>query len=407
MNELLKNDTIIKIISVLFAIGLWLAVNPVNTRDYTITLNVINEDSLKENNLELKNRNFQRTIQVRVRGKEDKLNQINESDFVAVLDFSQVDSVSNNVIKIPTPEYIGDVQGIKIQQYWPTSIRVSLERIITKSLDVNIEEPTGQPKAGYKVVSIKVNPEKVVIRDLESVVNQVASASVDVDLTDLNESIAVVKKCRIFDDKGKEISQLSNKYEVEVIIEIAKEVPVILEKTGSIPENYVGGITEYKPTKVLITGPAEVLDQISGLKTEPANLNGITENTDIPVSLVLPENVQLVDPDQKIIASVAVEALKEKVINLTRDSIAIKNMDDAMEYEIKTKEVAVTAKGLQKDLDKVNTSALKPFVNVLGLEEGTYNLPVMFEYNGNATILGSYEVEVLVKKKPVEEEQQQ
>ncbi|AUS96788.1 hypothetical protein CDQ84_15400 [Clostridium thermosuccinogenes] len=406
MNEWLKNDTIMKIVSVLFAIGLWLAVNPVNTMDYTINLNVINEDDLHEKNIELKNRNFPKTIQVRVRGKKDKLTQVSESDFQAVLDFSQIDSVDDNTIKIPTPEYTGKVQGVKVLQYWPTSVRVSLEKIISRSFKVEIGETKGELKPGYKVAGIKINQDRIVIRDLESVVNQVESVKVDINLDNLNESISDIKKCKVYDKNGKEIPQHSNKYEVEVLVEIAKEVPVVAEKTGSIPDGYVGGISKYSPTKVLITGPGDVLDKITSLKTEPFNLSGITENTDITAPLVLPEGVKLVDPDQKITASVTVEALKEKTIRLGKNMITIKNMDASSEYAIQTEEVAVVVKGLQKDLEKVNALTLKPYVNVIGLEEGTHSMPLMFDYSGNVDILGRYEVELLVKKKVEEEDLQ-
>jgi len=74
MNELLKKDLTLKIISVFFAIFLWFIVldssNPVTWVELNVPLKVENESSLKEKGIMLKNENFPRNVSVSL--KEEK-----------------------------------------------------------------------------------------------------------------------------------------------------------------------------------------------------------------------------------------------------------------------------------------------------------------------------------------------
>ena len=76
MNDLLKRDSTVKIISILFAVFLWFFVldstNTIISSDFNVPLRVENEDMLKSKDILIKDVNFPRTVTVILKGREDK-----------------------------------------------------------------------------------------------------------------------------------------------------------------------------------------------------------------------------------------------------------------------------------------------------------------------------------------------
>lgn len=400
MSELLKKDITIKVISVLFALALWIVVNPVTTRELTVPLSIINETSLKGKSLELKSRNFARTIQVRVRGKEDSLNKLSENDFEAILDFADIDSSSDKILKIEGPFYKGKDHGIKIESFWPREISIDLERIVSQTFAVEIEPPKGELKPGYKVTNIVAKPDKVNFNEVESLIKQIGTVKASIDITGLSESTTIVKNCVVYDKNGKEITQLSKNCSIELYVEISKEVPIIPVKKDELPSDHVGGITKVVPDKALVTGNAEVLESITEIRTEPVSLKDITRTSEISAALIVPEGAKLVNTSKNVLVSITVEPIISREITVGKDEISLINKDVTLEYVVQTENLNINVRGLRTALAYVTAATLRPTVNVAGLGEGTHKLPVDVYVPGNVELLGNYAIDVRVVKVP-------
>jgi YbbR domain-containing protein len=88
VSELLRKDITIRIISILFAVVLWFFVldsdNPIGTVVISVPLKVVNEDTLSDRGILLKNKDFTKTVEVFVKGRKDKIKNLTANDFEAV-----------------------------------------------------------------------------------------------------------------------------------------------------------------------------------------------------------------------------------------------------------------------------------------------------------------------------------
>jgi len=95
VNKLMERDINIKILSILFAVLLWVYVinisNPIDVKIVSVPLKVINENTLQQKELFIKNKDYQSNVVVTVRGRKQQLENINEGSFqTAVLDLSEI-----------------------------------------------------------------------------------------------------------------------------------------------------------------------------------------------------------------------------------------------------------------------------------------------------------------------------
>lgn len=400
MNDLLKKDIVIKIVSVLLAILLWLYVlnidNPYKNKPLTIPIKVENINTLQEKALALKNDNFTRNVEVIIRGREEVLNKISPGDFQAILDFSKVKSVDDKTLKI---DFIYDIDDITITVMIPRSVNIELEKIEKKAFPLQVEL-TGQPKENYKIINMTQVPESVTLEDVESVINQVASVKSFIDISNLDDDKTVKQECKVYDKNGKEITKLSKNLSVEVKLEVAKEVPVNLVVTGKPAQDYLEGAKKISPEKVLIAGPKEIVSGITGLKTEPVSIENSRENVSTKTAISLPEGVRLVNSPKEVLVNITIESLVNKNFTIAKDDIAILNFSDEelLDFEIVTESVEITLKGKQADLQNISAARMKPSIDVGGLEEGTHSIPLNIELPAGVRLLEKRNIEVKINK---------
>ncbi len=120
-------------------------------------------------------------------------------------------------------------------------------------------------------------------------------------------------------------------------------VPVSLVRTGEPPEGYRIGTVKITPAKVVVTGPANVVERLQGVDTEPVDLAGLTAGTQRTVGLVRPDQVSL-KPER-----VAVDIDVGQVIvsrELKRVLVAVRNVDRP--FQLQPSRVNLTVRGPER-----------------------------------------------------------
>lgn len=408
MKDILKNDIIIKIVSLLLAILLWLYVmnvdNPYNRKTLTVPIKFLNKDTLEENDLFLKNENeLASTMDITIYGRKEEIDTVNPSDFSVTVDFSKVESVYDDSLEISEP-YLVTPRDVIIERYVPHFIKLELERIQSETYAIEINTQ-GELKENYRIIRMTVNPEKVPIRDLESRIKTIAQVKGTIDVNGLDRSIEKTVECKAYDKQGKEIKSLTSKITAEVSLTVAKEVPVTLVVKGKPAEHHVEVSRRVTPERVSITGPGDVLAGITELKTEPLDIENIKSSINKTIPLILPDNVKLVNAEEEVMASLVIEALEVREFTIARENIQIKNarLDASLEYLINNESVVVKLMGRRIDLNNVNVNNLKPEVDVGQLDEGTHKLPLNITLPPNISVSEGAEVEIKVSKVQQEE----
>ncbi|MCC6543758.1 MAG: hypothetical protein IT392_04560 [Nitrospirae bacterium] len=183
IRNLILENAFLKFASLFFAIVLWFYISPISMRD-TLEVNYVLP-------LELKNipedmmviGNFEDRINVRLRGRQNVLRDLDPTQLSVSLDLSKVKAggrfyaIDNSNINIP---HGTNMEVIRID---PKKIKIDVVNSVKKDVKVQINI-TGMPEPGYKLRRISINPPLVTVEGSEY---EVTSLSVlkgpEIDIT--------------------------------------------------------------------------------------------------------------------------------------------------------------------------------------------------------------------------------
>ena len=184
MRKLLFENFGLKITAILLSVLLWLFASSRGLSE--IALDVPLELKDIPPGLELINHSI-KVVGVNIKGQEGIIRTIRPSDLRAFVDLSKarkgesIYSINKNNIKLPP--------GVTVTNITPSSVRVSLEESVTKTVQVR-PVIIGTPGSGFYVKSLSIFPENVVIEGARSKVATVDTMKTEpLDITGIKETV--------------------------------------------------------------------------------------------------------------------------------------------------------------------------------------------------------------------------
>jgi len=400
VRNLFENNLIIKIISLVAAIFLWLVVynieNPYNEKTFTLQLDVINEDTLVSKGLRLMNYNFRRNVDIVVRGRSESLNKVTAADFRAVLDFSKVESEKDTRIEIDGPyEDINDVYISKVQ---PTYIDVELEKVVKRSFPIELKLINmDQIKEGYQIIETTLGPEEIELEAVESIINSISHVEAQVDVKDLDSNKSVLSPCTVYNKRGERIDAFKN-INVNVTFQVGKTVPVVLVTEGTPAEDFREGIKSINPERVIITGSNELMSGLSYVVTEPVSIDGVDSDVKTKAKLKLPEGIKVVNTPGTIDVNIMIDKLLVKRFQVNKNNISLVNFsaNESYYYEILNDTVTVEVKGERQFIQSMGSNDISIRADVAGLRDGVHTVPVRVALPENVLLVKNDPIQVKI-----------
>lgn len=347
-----KQKLIVQLVCILLSLGLWIYVtnieNPLKSYELNnVPVEILNSDSLKDAGLALSpNQDFY--VKLKIEGNAQELFSIDKSDFKITVDLSEFvlkkgeNKIAVNIKEAPS--------SVKIKNSSGLTITVNTEEYSTKEVPVK-SEINVISKSSYYVATPVFSPETVVVSGPESLVNKVTKVIAEGEESNAVKTIVKNYIMLPVDDNGNEVTgvQLSQKW-VEATIEIneGKTVPIKINTTGTLPNGLRLKSISSDITEIGITGPGEILSNVSEIGTEVIDLSGIKDSTTVEVALGIPDGISIHNGESSIKVNILVDKVQTK------------------EFTIPYSIVGTTAEGLTivPSLDKV-TITVSGYADVL------------------------------------------
>ncbi|AGC68104.1 YbbR family protein [Thermoclostridium stercorarium subsp. stercorarium DSM 8532] len=373
LNKIVEKDSFLRVISVLIGILIWFIVldhqNPLVERTISIPLRT-NVQILDSSNIRLVSSNIPTNVDVVIKGRKQRVDKVTANDFEAFLDFSGIQDTSITELRIDLPKYTGD-QDIIVADVNPKVVKIRLENIVRKEFPVNVKW-VGELPEGYEIVNVKLNPNTVILQDLESVMDSVESVVVSVDVEQVLTGETITKRIEVYNSNGRLISSLDGSVQVAVDYNVAKTVPVSTTLTGEPKDDYYVQDYTLSQNTVKITGNYDVLKRIESIEAEQLSVENASESFQKDLNLILPDNVQLYNSPPFVTAHVNIRKYSHKIVTIPRSSITIFGGDISgqTKYRILEDEITFSVKGPSEILETLNVKSVKGFVDVSGTTEG-------------------------------------
>lgn len=283
--KLTENNRTLKLIALLIAVVLWLYVgtqeDPLAQHTYEVAIEMENLPFDKTAVL------GQDTVQVRVMGRQDRLNALRGSDFKAYVDLSEVSEGSNQVpVKVELP---GEVYFSRIE---PKNVEVLVNEREGSDMDVDVVTSGTLPE-GITIEDMSVSPKSVFVTGDADALENVSKVGVAVDLStiyDDNEAEADVVfydvSGNVLDDSGLEALPGTVTLKIKVSkSDIEKTVPIQANLVGQLPSGVQIDSIEISPSTVTVSGTPEKMVDVNAVATEAIDVSKITQTTQLTVDL--------------------------------------------------------------------------------------------------------------------------
>ncbi len=406
----LTNNIGLKIISIIFAIMLWLVVININDPTRTITVSgipvtILNDNVITDNN-EVYNITQGKTATISVTGPQSIVYKLSASDFTAEADLKDLSQTNATPIEVELKDtkYANKITIDKKTKM----MRIEIENIVSKDFDVSVKY-NGKVEDSYALGDYTLSYSQVNIVAPQSVVDNIEKVQVDYDVNDLKTNLNADSVIRLYDKNGKEIEIDTTVMKIDhMVINIqapilrVKEVELKFNKTGTPAEGYEYVGINCSVTTVKIIGKQEALDNITQIEVpkEMIDISNATADVVIKLNLseILPNGVYIYSEDEKEIEITAViENLVGKNITISKSSIEVRNIPTGCKAEFADNEdIIIRVIGAQDIIDTVTAGSLHAYVDLKGYQIGTSSVTINVTLPSGAEVSGKVNVNIII-----------
>lgn len=415
MRERLTHNFGLKLLSLALAILLWLVVlsieDPVYTREISdISVTEINGDQITEAGKAYSYASGS-TVSVKIRGKTSIVGSLSRTDFLAVADLSTLSITGAVMVDVSCPQY----PGLEITPIGSSTVlQVEIEDLKEKSLNVKVVA-NGKPASNRYVAQGVATPNMVTVSGPASEVDRVSEAVVYVNVGSSNLSdITTNKTLELLDVNGDKISSSTlsiSQSDIQVTVPIyeTKTVPVEFGVTGEVADGYRMVSAVYEPKEVTVAGRKADLAEINKVVLADYDVSGQNEGIEDSISILqnlaeeLPDGVVFTDKEATVALVVDIQKIEEEVFELPLSKISLKGSNQAYSYvksgvQASDKSVSLSVSGIASEVKELSADRLTALVDVTGLEEGEYDLPLSVFFDDDIEMVEEAIVHVAITK---------
>ncbi len=383
----LANNPGLKLLSLLFAVIIWLVVvnvaDPDATKSFSIPVEIINKDIIAQMGKVPSVVGDTDIAIFYINGPRSYVDNMTSDDFSATADLSQVDLSQEGEAKLVPIEITAKKNERRIEIVRRTvNMQITLEDRLEKKFVISAES-IGTPADGYAIGGVEVTPNLLKVSGPASVVSEInrvgASINVDGVSSDVSDNVLPV----LYDEDGRVISSdllEMNQTAVTIKAEIwaTKSVQIQCRVSGEPAAGYEFRKVECAPETVLVKGRAAVLNGINVINI-PANVIDISgaredmENTIDIIPYLEDLGISLVEPSAgQVAVTVTIEQKQTKSFDFPVGSIKINGLNNDYELEFGVEAVSLSVRALEENMESLTLDNINVLLDVTDLQPGAY-----------------------------------
>lgn len=379
----MKRNILTALLSLVIAFGLWLYVVTVVSPNADNTYNGVSvvlqgEAILEERGLMITTQKMP-TVSLRLEGNRSELQKLNSSNISVTVDVSKIAepgehklAVSPNNVRLP-----GDVSynAITVASRNPDYIKLEIKQRTSKAVPVSIQYNGSVPEgfmADKENCTLDYN--QIQVTGPADVVNQIATARIEMDLTDKNGSVSESLPFTLCDKEGRPVNAEQITTDVGAV---SLTLRILQVKQVELTLNVVdgGGATEQTSTiemdttTIQVSGSEALLQNLSKIELGTVNLGEYLEDTTLVFPIALPEGVSNETGINEVIVKIGFPNLGTKVLDIT--NITAVNVPEGKKAEIITKSLEINFRGPKALVEALQSEHVTVSVDFTDAQDGT------------------------------------
>lgn len=408
--NLLYNDNLMKIFSLLIAILFWFIVVINVSPDYKRTLLGVQVNFTQNNSvltsvgLHIVDKSATR-VSIEVSGPRNIIGRLDSDDIVVTPVISDITKKGKYNVELNAALKSPD-NRIRITKINPSYININLDTVIAKTLPVEVQVKNYTVPDGYLMQTAQTDPDQITVSGPTSELSKVTKAVAYVNIKNgTAKTTTYTSDIVLLGADGKQLDldhmQLSNN-NVQVTIPILKtaNVPLAVNFTN-VPAGFsTSNISStFSPSSITIAGDEDKVNSISEISL--GNIDFTKLNITNKLTLNVPSIDGIVNVGNVTKVNVAVTLKNTSSRLISTGNFSVINVPTGYKVKNKTDQLYnIRLFGPASDIG--NISDVTAIINMSGAPNGTgqFEVPVSFEIQGKSGfwITGNYTAIVYVSK---------
>ena len=319
------------------------------------------------------------TVTLTLYGKRSELRKLNPENITILADLSKIGEPGTHSL-LPSIIYPGTVpdNAFSVMSQYPTMVKVTVEKRITKEVPVTIHFTGGVPD-NYILdqENIELDRETITVSGPASSMEKINKARIEVDLTGRTASFVESYRYTLCDAASNPVdaknvetnaAEVSATFYIDRMMEIPLSVTVVdgggaTEKTSEIL---------IEPLTIQVSGSESQLEQLSEtLVLGEINLADLRGDTVLKLPINLPEGLDNLSGKTEANVSVKFPALDIRNFTVTSDNFEALNVPDGVEVVFITSEIVITVRGPKALMARMTASDILISVDYAGKPLGS------------------------------------
>lgn len=294
-----KNDRKLIVLSILVAVIMWAFVmtstNPSLSKTIrNVPLTIKNQEVMQKDGYALVGKDEVASVNVKVEGSRSDLASLSAEDLVASIDLGvPTEGIKTLNVNVDAPS------GIRIESVSPSNINLKMEKIVKKDLTVDIKISDRLKES--KIINVsEQSTKKITVSGLRNYVDKVDKIVLNINEEEYLDGKIHDIGVKAVDKDGKTVENVDlSQNDVSISFDVlqSKEVGVELNY-DNLPKNMQIEESKISPNKVIVKGEKSVVDKISAIKTREIDLSNLkNDEFEQRVELEIPQAVELNEGD--------------------------------------------------------------------------------------------------------------
>lgn len=402
----LTNNVGMKIMAVLIAAVVWLAIVNINDPEksiiiYNVPIKMTNEEAVTEQGMvyEVTSPAY---VNITISGKRSIVSGLSSDDFVATASLEELSKVNAVPVEV-TAKKNNISRNVSIIKQSAQTITVNIEKLEKRPFNIQVEL-AGHTARGYITGNYSSSKNTVNITAPVSVLDRIDKVAAVCNLDGSSSDITQACTIELYDKYGTPIkrkhTRLSAK-KVTVTVDVLKEteVPVNAPEVGEPAVGYQVTSVKLSQKNVKLYGEEQALKDIDKIKIdEVIDVSGKTSDviTEIDLNKYLPEGIKI-DGESTLKVTIKIEKFKIKSYTIKTSDIEINNLKDGAQVQFADDSVTILLQGKNEVIDSVKTSDISAGINLKDYEKGTVKVPLEINIPDGTELVKEITVKVKIK----------
>ncbi|MHB8631189.1 MAG: CdaR family protein [Candidatus Limnocylindria bacterium] len=326
-------------------------------------------------------------VTVKLRGPQPAIAKLAQADIHPTPDLAQADLGRNDVQNVALRVPLSDPNIVAETD--PSSVPVRIEKIVTRSLTVQVRFSNDPPK-GFQPGSPSFSNSEVRIIGAQSLVASVAAVFATLRFGDTPIDISASADAIPVDAAGNAVEGVrADPPAVQVSVPVlsttsTRTVPVLWSIRGAVATGYWISRVTTDPVAVQVQGAPDALAGIDRLETAPIDVSGLTANRSFRVPLLLPDGVSLLQPTDANVGVTVIALTGARPFPLT--AVQVTGVGPGLIGEVDPSTVSVVLSGPVAALAGLGPTDVVAGVDASGKAAGTYQADVVLRVPAGVTV---------------------